>query len=142
VNQSQIDHIRASYDSLGHQRSTSSVERFYTRLLGEHPTIRPVLPRDLREYTMQTSTALGIFIRSLARLETLEGSLMELGASFQRRGAQPQHYGMVRETLLRELKAALGPVWSSDLEADWTEALNTAAAVMLRGAGRARGKAA
>jgi hemoglobin-like flavoprotein len=142
VNHSQIERLRGSFDSLGHQRCGELVERFYTRLLGEHPALRPVFPRDLREYMLQSSTALGIFVRSLSRIETLEASLMELGASFHRRGAQPQHYGMVRETLLRELRTTLGTNWSPELEADWTEALNMAASMMLRGAGRARGKAA
>ncbi len=137
----QILRVRESFEALG-KEAGDVVERFYTRLLGENPAMRLLLPRDLREHTLRTVTALGILVRNADHLETLEPAMGELGASYLRRGAQPQHYGIVRETLLAELAEAMGEEWDETLRADWAELLNHVAGAMLRGAGRARGKAA
>lgn len=151
--QDQIDRIRASFKELSaHAEDLTRI--FFTRLFTAGPGVRALFPRDVVSESLASASgsnahggsdrsqdfiaSLGIIIKNLHRLESVEHLLLDMGARAQRAGAQPQHFGMVRDALLSAMRDVLGPSWSPQLQNDWTRMLDVVAAVMVRGAGQAR----
>lgn len=145
----QIERIRASFRLLSaHAEDLTRI--FFTRLFTAGPGVRALFPRDIVAESMGTPGAsggdraqdfiasLGIIIKNMHRLESIEHLLLDMGARAQRAGAQPQHFGMVRDALVSAMRDVLGPGWTPQLQNDWTQMLNVVAAVMIRGAGQAR----
>ena len=137
----QLDRIRESFRSIA-PVSQDIFGRFLTRLFAAHSPLRAMLPRDASERAGDFMSTLGLILKNLHRLDSLEFILADIGARAHRAGIQPQHFGMARAALVSAVRDALGPEFNEQLEQDWTEALNAAVSVMLRGAGRARAKAA
>ena len=79
------------------------------------------------------AATLALLVRNLAYRDVLDGPLMDLGAQHVSFGARPEHYPVVRASLLGSLADALGPDWTAELAADWALLLDHAVAVMLEG---------
>lgn len=137
----QIDRLRTNFKVLTPQ-GEELFRRFFTRLFNAQPGLRQNLPRDFAQQHRDHLSTLGSVVKNLHRLDAVEHILMDLGARAQRAGVQPQHFGVAREHLVATIRELSGPTWNEDLQADWTEALNVVASVMIRGAGRARAYAA
>lgn len=137
----QLDRIRESFRFLA-PRGAELVGAFADRIAAAAPQLRSLLPADARLHAQQLLAPCGLIIKNLHRLDAIEYLLHDIGAKHQRRGVLPQHYGVARDALLAALAAELKDRWSEELAADWSDALNTVISVFLRGAGRARSKAA
>ncbi len=137
----QVECVRASYKALA-LRGEELAEQFFTRLLSKQPMLRAILPRDQWQRTHELMGGLGMIVKGLGRIESVEGMLMEFGARAQRAGVMPQHYGVAREALVETLRDLSGPGWTREHEESWRIALNTVTSLVLLGAGRARARAA
>lgn len=137
----QIERIRASFKQLSpHADELTRV--FFTRLFTAGPAVRALFPResfgDGPGRGQDLIASLGIVVKNLHRLDAVEHLLMDMGARNQRAGAQPQHYGLVRDALLAAMRDIQGPTWNDEVHADWCQTFNIVASVMIRGAGHAR----
>lgn len=106
------------------------------------PALRSLFPARPEDQSQEFLAPCGLVVKNLHRLNAIEYLLADMGAKNQRRGVLPQHYGVARDALLETLREAHGDSWTDDLAADWAEAINCVTSLMIRGAGRARSKAA
>lgn len=137
----QIDLVRASYKEMS-LRGDELAEQFFTRLLTKQPMLRAILPKDQWQRTHELIGGLGLIVKGLGKIDSIEPMLMEFGARAQRSGVMPQHYGMAREALVETFRHLSGPSWTAEHEESWSGALNTVTSLVLLGAGRARSRAA
>jgi hemoglobin-like flavoprotein len=137
----QIETLRTSFRALA-ARGDEMAGQFYLRLFARQPSLRAVLPRDEWQRNRDLLTGLGMVVKNLHRLGAVEHLLMEFGAKAARAGVTPQQYGVARESMLDAMRGVAGSAWTEELEEGWGTALNTAASVVLLGAGRSRARAA
>jgi nitric oxide dioxygenase len=141
MNHDQIDHIRDSFRTLA-PRGPELFADFVQRLCVAAPTLRAVFPSAPADHAQEFLAPCGLVIKNLHRLNAIEYLLLDIGAKNQRRGVLPQHYGVARDALLATLAEALGEEWTGVLADEWEDAINFVTSLMIRGAGRARSKAA
>jgi hemoglobin-like flavoprotein len=106
---------------------------FYKELFSEAPGLRPLFPADMTSLQGHFEAALALVIRNLDDLTALQESLRELGVAHVHWGAKPKDYAIVREALIRAIRAS-SPEWTDDLEHDWRQAITAIAVPMLQGA--------
>lgn len=141
MDQAQVKRIRDSFDALA-PKVDELMTSFYDRLFTENPTVRPMFPQDMAEQKKHLAAAVGLVVKNADKLDAITPALEEMGARHVGYGAQPAHYGVVRDTLLAAMADLAGSIWTAQLEEDWKIALNAVAEVMLRGAENAQRKAA
>src|SRR5688572_13172145 len=130
-----IDRVRESFEVLS-PRLDHLVIVFYRRLFEAYPGVRPMFPADLTRQRGHLAASLALVCKNLGRLDMLEEPLRALGASHVGYGARPEHYPIVRDTLLDAIAEVAGAAFTPALRHDWHDALNAVAAAMLRGAAR------
>jgi hemoglobin-like flavoprotein len=106
---------------------------FYKELFTEAPGLRPLFPADMTSLQGHFEAALALVIRNLEDISVLQESLRELGVAHVHWGAKPQDYAVVREALIRAIRAS-SPAWTDELEHDWRRAITAIAVPMLQGA--------
>jgi hemoglobin-like flavoprotein len=106
---------------------------FYKELFTAAPGLRPLFPTDMTSLQGHFEAALALVIRNLQDLSVLQESLRELGIAHVHWGAKPRDYAVVREALIRAIRAS-SPAWTEELERDWRRAITAIAVPMLQGA--------
>jgi hemoglobin-like flavoprotein len=137
----QLDAVRASMKTLA-PRGEQLADAFFARLFKAHPPLRAMFPTDSTRRNQDLLAGLETLIRSANRLNVIENSLMDFGARNQHSGILPHHYGMARDAMLDAMHQTMGADWTSELEDAWSTMLNVCSSVVIRGAGRARARAA
>lgn len=128
--------VKDSYIILA-SRMEPVAARFYERLFARHPPLRGLFRPDLTAQRAHLAAAVAMVARNADHLDALEGPLADMGARHLAYGARPEHYPIVRDTLLESLAHALGDEWTPRLADAWRRALSAVAAAMLKGAARA-----
>ena len=141
MNADQAARIRSSFDALA-PRAGEIVDAFYTRLFKAAPAVKSLFPKDLTKQKQHLASAIALVVKHADNLKAIENALMDMGERHVGYGAQPQHYPVVRDTMLAALAQVAGPLWNKQLHSDWEAALNAVAGAMLKGADRAARKAA
>jgi hemoglobin-like flavoprotein len=136
-----IARIRANYTALA-PRLDEVVARFYQTLFREHPRLRAMFPQDMSRQQHHLAASLALVCRNIGHLDILDEPLMALGAAHAGFGVRPEQYPLVRDALIESIRHASEGAWTEQLHADWLEALNAVAAIMLKGAARAAWSAA
>jgi hemoglobin-like flavoprotein len=137
----QLDDLRNSLRMLaplGDKLATA----FFNRLFKAHPPLRPLFPLEVTRRNQDLMAALGTLAKNAHRLNAIEHLLAEFGDRNQRSGILPHHYGVARDAMLDSMREVITEQWTADMDAGWSTVLNAASAMILRGAGRARAKAA
>ena len=125
--------VAASFEHLS-GKLDQMTEGFYRRLFESQPEVRRLFPTDMAKQREHLAASLAIISRNIIHLDILREPLMELGAQHVGFGARPEHYPVVRDTMLDAIGETLGEVWTESLRDDWSAALNEVVALMLRGA--------
>ena len=125
--------IRASF-ALVAPRVDELVARFYERLFAEHPAVRPLFKGNSKKQQRSLVAALKLAVGALDQPEKLRAALAELGRRHVAYGARPEHYEIVRTTLLATMAAMLGDEFTPAVEQAWHEALGGIATLMIEGA--------
>lgn len=136
----QYERIRESFRTLT-PRGAEVFAAFVNRLNGT-PVLRAMFPAEPQDHAQAFLSPCGLIVKNLHRITAIEYLLHETGARNQARGVLPQHYGAARDALLATLAEALGEAWTDELADDWSQAVDVVISVFIRGAGRARSKAA
>ena len=129
--------IKDSFNALAPHGETL-VNKFYEKLFGDHPGVRPMFPADMGQQKVHLLTSLALIVKNIDNFAALEQPLRKLGARHAGYGAKPEHYPVVGSTLLSVMAELAGPIWTRELQEDWTAAINAIAGVMLAGAADAR----
>lgn len=133
MNQQSIEQIVASYGQIA-GCVDEMVFGFYQRLFEARPETRALFKKDMAVQRQHLAATLAILVRNLPFQDVLDEPLMELGIQHVFFGARPEHYAVVRNSLLESLGAELGDRWTPQLCQAWTELLDHVVEVMLKAA--------
>jgi hemoglobin-like flavoprotein len=109
---------------------------FYDRLFALDPALKPLFSGDMNEQGRKLMAMIGTAIANLGTLETIVPAIQDLGRRHATYNVQPEHYDTVAAALLWTLRQGLGDGFTPPVQAAWTEAYTTLAAVMKDAAGR------
>lgn len=141
MNADQLDSIRETFRTLA-PRGPELFERFVKRVRAASPTLGKLFPDEPRDHAQPYIAPCGMVVKNLHRLSAIEYLLLETGVRNQMLGMEPRDYGIIRDALLETLREGMGDEWTHDLHDEWMEAIQVVTSLMIRGAGRARAKAA
>ncbi len=129
-----VNLIRSSFEALRPQ-APLLVDRFYATLFERYPQVRSLFAHtDLPKQKQMLTQALSLLVANLEKPDVLKTYLGQLGAKHVRYGAREAHYDAVGECLLAAMADVAGPLWTEELEREWTETYGAVASLMLQGA--------
>lgn len=114
-------------------RGPELMDRFYAHLFSKHPALRKMFPRDMSGQKNKLLAALVLVVQNLRNPEALQPVLIEMGGRHAGYGTEPEHYPIVRDTLVQVMADMAGDKWSARLTGDWTAALSVVAGIMMEG---------
>jgi hemoglobin-like flavoprotein len=107
---------------------------FYAMLFERHPSVRSLFPTDLRQQRAKLTQMLAWVVMKLDRPSELVPALRELGREHIGYGARPEHYPLVRDTLIDAMARTAGADWSREIAQDWSQSIELIGRHMLAGA--------
>ena len=107
---------------------------FYAMLFERHPSVRPLFPNDLRQQRAKLTQMLAWVVMKLDRPSELVPALRELGREHIGYGARPEHYPLMRDTLIDAMARTAGADWSREIAQDWSQSIELIGRHMLAGA--------
>lgn len=135
----QIALIRQSFSEITNK--DAFINDFYTRLFAKAPGVRPMFPQDMTKQKQHLASAVALVVNKADALDSLAKPLAEMGARHVGYGAKPEHYPVVRDTMVETIMHALGSKGTPQISDAWTDALNAVAGAMLKGAQQHRSAA-
>lgn len=114
----QIELVQQSW-SLVQPISREAGLLFYQHLFDAAPQIRHLFREDITEQSAKLMRMLTYIVSRLERLEDILPDIDHLAASHNRHGAQPEHYAVVGECLIKTLRDGLGAAWNPELQEAW-----------------------
>ena len=127
-----IERLRSNFSEVSAQPRALAA-RFYQELFAAAPNLRPLFPVNMTSLQGHFEAALALVIRNLEDMAALQDSLRDLGAQHVQWGARPEDYFVVRDAIVRAIRATSAS-WNDDLDADWRRAITAIAVPMLQGA--------
>jgi hemoglobin-like flavoprotein len=127
-----IERLRSNFSEVSAQPRALAA-RFYQELFTAAPNLRPLFPVNMTSLQGHFEAALALVIRNLEDMAALQDSLRDLGAQHVQWGARPEDYFVVRDAIVRAIRATSAS-WNDDLDADWRQAITAIAVPMLQGA--------
>lgn len=125
----QVELVQTSYKKVIPIAATAA-DLFYDRLFEVTPALRKLFPQDLAEQKGKLMTMLTATVTNLHQLYTILPAVEALGKRHVGYGVKPEHYALVGGALLWTLERGLGPDFTPDVKAAWTEAYTALAGVM------------
>jgi len=103
---------------------------FYGKLFELDPAVKPLFKGDMTEQGRKLMQTLGLVVNSLTTLDQILPAVQEMAKRHVSYGVEAKHYDTVGAALLWTLAQGLGPAFTPEAEAAWTEAYGTVAKVM------------
>lgn len=125
----QIDLVQSSFKKVVPIAGTAA-DLFYDRLFEIAPEVRALFPQDLKEQKVKLMSMLGTAVSNLHQLDTILPAVKELGQRHKGYGVTAAHYAPVGAALLWTLEKGLGPDFTPEVKAAWTETYTALAGVM------------
>ena len=110
--------------------AATAADLFYDRLFEIAPEVRPMFPQDMKEQKAKLMTMLGTAVTNLHKLETILPAVKALGERHKGYGVTAAHYAPVGAALLWTLEKGLGPDFTPEVKAAWTDTYTALAGVM------------
>ncbi len=128
-----VDLLERTFKMLA-PKGEALVERFYEKLFDQYPHVKPMFGgTDLKQQQRKLLSALALVINNLRKPDSLKEVLEELGAKHQAYGAEPEHFGAVKDVLLSVMKEFAGRKWTLRVNRAWEQAIDAVAEIMLNG---------
>jgi len=108
----------------------TAADLFYDRLFEIAPPVRALFPSDLAEQKVKLMAMLGTAVTNLHQIDTILPAVKALGERHKGYGVTADHYVSVGAALLWTLEKGLGPDFTPETKAAWTEAYTAIAGVM------------
>jgi len=125
----QIALVQSSFKSVA-SIASKAADLFYGRLFEIAPEVRPLFPADLSGQKVKLIGMLATAVNNLHQLNVILPAVRDLGGRHRSYGVTPEHYAPVGAALLWALEQGLGPAFTSDVKAAWSEAYSTLAGAM------------
>ncbi|HEX4407114.1 MAG TPA: globin family protein [Polyangia bacterium] len=116
--------------------SAEAAKLFYGRLFELNPALRVLFKSDLHEQGKKLMQTLGFCVSKLDQLETILPAVRDLGKRHAQYGVADRDYDTVASALLWTLEQGLGPSFTPEVKAAWTE-VYVALATTMKEAARA-----
>lgn len=107
---------------------------FYSNLFEADPSLKPLFKGDMAQQGQKLMQMIGAAVNKLGDLGVLVPILQSLGRRHVDYGVQPSHYDTVGAALLKTLAQGLGPAFTPEVKAAWTEVYGVMADVMIKAA--------
>ncbi len=107
-------------------------ETFYSKLFADHPELRSLFPKDMKEQYIKLTEMMSSIIMRLDHPDI--GAMTEMGARHIKYGVKQAHYKMVGEAMLWMLSKALGSEWNTPTAAAWIQCYQELTKAMTGGA--------
>jgi nitric oxide dioxygenase len=104
---------------------------FYALLFERYPAVRRLFPADMTQQRAKLAQALAWIVMRLDHREESIPALRELGRRHVAYGASPEHYPIVRDTLIDAMAHTAGSEWTDALAQDWRLSIDLVARHML-----------
>ncbi len=108
----------------------TAADLFYNRLFEIAPETRSLFPADLTDQKVKLMAMLGTAVTNLHKLEAIMPAVKALGERHKGYGVTAAHYAPVGAALLWTLEKGLGPDFTPEVKAAWTETYTALAGVM------------
>jgi hemoglobin-like flavoprotein len=125
----QVELVQTSFQKVVPIAATAA-DLFYDRLFEISPETRAMFPKDLTEQKGKLMSMLGTAVTNLHKLDTILPAVKDLGQRHKGYGVTAAHYAPVGAALLWTLEKGLGPDFTPDVKAAWTETYTALAGVM------------
>ena len=133
MTEQQICLLRESF-ALLEPKAIAAGLTFYRNLFELDPSLRAMFQTSIELQSRKLMEALGYTITTLENPKSLVPMLEAMGRRHVTYGTRDEHYDTVLKALLLTLEESLGPAFTSDVRAAWTESLTFVADTMKRGA--------
>lgn len=130
---SQIALIQSSWAKVVPIQDTAAA-LFYNRLFELDPSVRPLFKGDIKDQGRKLMMTLNTVVQGITHLDPLVPAVQEMGRRHATYGVESRHYDTVAAALLWTLEQGLGPDFTPEVRAAWTEAYTVLATVMKDGA--------
>ena len=110
--------------------AAKAADLFYDRLFHIAPEVRALFPADMSGQKVKLVAMLATAVNNLHQIDDVLPAVRDLGERHRGYGVKPEHYGPVGAALLWTLRQGLGPAFTPDVEAAWTEAYTLLAGAM------------
>ena len=126
------DHVKSIQDSFAKVRpiANTAAALFYNRLFEIAPETRALFPQDLSEQKGKLMSMLGTAVTNLHKLDTILPAVKDLGSRHKGYGVTAAHYEPVGAALLWTLEKGLGPDFTPEVKAAWTDTYTALSGVM------------
>jgi hemoglobin-like flavoprotein len=114
-----------------------AADLFYDRLFTLDPSLRRLFAADLERQKHALMSTLRVAVEHLDRPDELVPIVEQLGLRHAGYGVQSAHYATVGSALLWTLEQGLGPAFTPDVRAAWTDVYDLLATTMQAAAARA-----
>jgi nitric oxide dioxygenase len=122
--------VRESFALLGPELEETSRE-FYDTLFEIAPHLRPMFRDDMTGQGMRFMTTLRVMVERLTDPLAFKAEVAELGRGHAAWGVEKEHFALMREALMRTLKARLGERLTPEAESAWRDAFDMVAEEMM-----------
>lgn len=110
--------------------ASKAADLFYDRLFQIAPEVRSMFPADLAGQKVKLISMLATAVNNLHQLDVILPAVRDLGSRHRGYGVIDAHYAPVGAALLWTLEQGLGPAFSADVKAAWSEAYTTLTGAM------------
>jgi hemoglobin-like flavoprotein len=125
----QVQLVQSSFKKVVPIAATAA-DLFYTRLFEIAPETRTMFPTDLTEQKGKLMAMLSTAVTNLHQLDTILPAVKALGQRHKGYGVTAEQYAPVGAALLWTLEKGLGPDFTPEVKAAWTETYTALAGVM------------
>jgi hemoglobin-like flavoprotein len=103
---------------------------FYDRLFAVSPELRALFSPDMAEQKKKLMQTLEVAVKHLHNLQAVMPTVREMGRRHVSYGVTVPHYALVGGALIWTLQRMLGPEFTPEMRAAWTEIYTTLASAM------------
>ena len=125
----QIEIVQASFRRVA-PNSDRMADLFYERLFDVTPDLRRLFPPELRIQKQKLMAMLSTTIENLHQVYSVMPVVGELGKRHVGYGVTTAHYALVGGALLWTIEKELGPDFTPEVRAAWTEVYTALAGAM------------
>ena len=125
----QVELVQTSFQKVVPIAGTAA-DLFYDRLFEIAPETSAMFPADITEQKKKLIAMLATAVTNLHKLDTILPAVKELGQRHKGYGVTAGHYAPVGAALLWTLEKGLGPDFTPEVKAAWTETYTALAGVM------------
>ncbi len=132
MDEGRIERLESSFRLIA-PRGPELIDHFFAHLFSKNPALRPLFPRDMTAQKQKFLASIALVVKNFRRPESLRQPFVNLGRRHVGYKALPEHFPIMRETLIGVMRDMTGPAWNSQFTEDWTTILNLVLAMMLEG---------